>query len=1344
VSPRRRRLVWGAALLVVVPLACLALLLLAANTGPGRRAAERLTGQLSGGRVVVSGLAGDPFGELHLARLELRDAQGAWLTATDITLQASPGQLLWRHAQLRLLRAGAVRLARAPVAAVPSAPRGDRSPLLRRLDVGQLEIARLEIAAVLAGADAALDLHGSLHVGAADDARATLSARRLDGPGDYQLEGQMDATRVGARIDVHEPAGGPLANLAGLPGLGELSLQLRIEGPRTAEAAHLTLAAGSLHAAADGTVDWVSGIADLDVTAASPAMTLRPDLSWDGLSLQAHYHGAFTAPAVTAQLEVDGARFGNVGFQRLNADIRGQAGIATAAATLEGLRVPGPRPLLFAASTVGLSMAVHLSDPARPVTFSLSHPLVSVRGSANAGEPRSAAFTATLPSITPFADVLGLDLHGQGTIAGTLAGAHDEVQATVAANLRDVSGSGLSARLIGSVATLNLTVARRRTTVTIDRATLEAGAFRAAMTGIEQDGALDLRWTLTLPSLTPLAPTLAGSALLHGEIRGALDNFGGSADGRATVAVHGSRPGAIDLAVRARGLPGNPSVTLEARGTLDDAPVRLAAAMAPAADGAVHAVLRQASWKSASASGDITFPAGPGPVRGRLAMQMADLQDLRRITGEPLQGSVTGTVSLLRDSGRNRAELQFEALRAGWPDRQIGHLLLSGRIDEPTSQPVFALRLVAEEVVTPLLAGNARLEALGPARSVALKLSSRWHADSPDAADVTATGTLDLPEQRLGVIRFEARYRGETARLLAPARLNFRDGVSAEAIRIGVREAVLQVAGSLSPVLDASASLQNASLGLLAIVRPDWRAEGQVTADARLTGTLGAPAGTVHLSAKGVRGRSGTGRAMPSTDIVATATLQGDSATVDLRVHADSAGDLRVTGIVPLRADQSLDLRADGQIALATANPFLEGDGRRAGGQVTIAATLKGTRSAPLIAGTALLSHGDFQDYVRGTHLSDISLTLEAVDRLVRVKQFTARSGPGTVSAEGTIGVLEPALPVDLRLTAVNAQPLSNDLLTARGDATLAIRGEARGRLQALGRIRVNRADIRIPNAYPREVAVLDVRRPGGKVAPQPRRGAVPIDLDVAIEAPRAIFVRGRGIDAELGGDLHVGGTMEAPQFGGGFDLRRGTLALAGASLRFSRGTVSFNGAGVRATLDPTLDLVADSTSTDVAATLTVAGYASAPTVVLTSTPELPQDEILARLLFGQSAKQLTPLQLVRIGVALSSISGSGYGGLDPLAGIQKRLGLDRLAVGGGSGPESNATTVEAGRYATERVYVGAAQSTTGATKLQVQVDLTKHLKLQTVVGSAGTAAQGTTPQNDPGNTIGLSYQIDY
>jgi hypothetical protein len=35
-------------------------------------------------------------------------------------------------------------------------------------------------------------------------------------------------------------------------------------------------------------------------------------------------------------------------------------------------------------------------------------------------------------------------------------------------------------------------------------------------------------------------------------------------------------------------------------------------------------------------------------------------------------------------------------------------------------------------------------------------------------------------------------------------------------------------------------------------------------------------------------------------------------------------------------------------------------------------------------------------------------------------------------------------------------------------------------------------------------------------------------------------------------------------------------------------------------------------------------------------------------------------------------------------------------------------------------------------------------LKLQTRLGNGVASAQGTTPENDPGSSVGLSYQFEY
>ena len=244
--------------------------------------------------------------------------------------------------------------------------------------------------------------------------------------------------------------------------------------------------------------------------------------------------------------------------------------------------------------------------------------------------------------------------------------------------------------------------------------------------------------------------------------------------------------------------------------------------------------------------------------------------------------------------------------------------------------------------------------------------------------------------------------------------------------------------------------------------------------------------------------------------------------------------------------------------------------------------------------------------------------------------------------------------------------------------------------------------------------------------------------------------MQGRGLDAELGGELHVGGTSDTPLFRGGFDLQRGGFTIAGSKLNFTAGRVSFDGAGLKKNkIDPTLDFTAQTVLSDTTATLHITGYADAPKFDFSSTTGLAQDEIMARLLFGENASQLSALQAAQVGAALATLSGVGSGA-NPMVKLQKTLGLDRLSVSSGTtttatGATENAgTAVQAGRYIAKRVYVEAKQSSTGSSQVQVNVDLTKHLKLQTRLGNGTAITQGVTPENDPGSSIGLSYQFEY
>ena len=116
--------------------------------------------------------------------------------------------------------------------------------------------------------------------------------------------------------------------------------------------------------------------------------------------------------------------------------------------------------------------------------------------------------------------------------------------------------------------------------------------------------------------------------------------------------------------------------------------------------------------------------------------------------------------------------------------------------------------------------------------------------------------------------------------------------------------------------------------------------------------------------------------------------------------------------------------------------------------------------------------------------------------------------------------------------------------MTANLNADLHVSGRARERLDIAGTVHLNRTLIGIPNSLPPNVAVLDVRR-HGKAAPPPPDKQLVVGLDVTLQAPQEFLVQGRGLDAEMGGELRLRGTTDSPLVNGGFDLQRGSFQVS-------------------------------------------------------------------------------------------------------------------------------------------------------------------------------------------------------
>jgi translocation and assembly module TamB len=1319
----RRIVLWLAGLLLGLPLLAVAGVLIAANTDPGRRLIESETATLTGGMVVLKGISGSFPLAPRLARVEIHDAAGAWLVLEDLSLETSLIDLAWRNAHLRRLSARAISFARLPhssASAKDSTGGGFELPV--QVTVDTLTIGRLDVGDALIGTRILVSVEGKLHLDTLTQGKGELRVADLEGPGRYTLSGDIGSARLAAHLSLNEPTPGLVEGLAKMPDLGALSIQADLDGPRDAAGLTLAVAAGPLRADANGRIDLVGQAGDLDVTANAPAMQPRADLSWAGIALEAHFHGPFTRPDATGHLNVERLNAGGAAMQSLTANLSGNTGQVALDGKIEGLRLPGPSPTLLQADPILLSAQARLDTPDRPVTFALRHPLFNVSGNATTGNAIGGKLSLGLPNLAPLAAVGGVALAGNAALDATVSIADGATHAVVDGTLHITGGMAPLPGLIGD-ARLALGASVNGSDITLTHLTLDGRSLKLAANGGLRDGRAQAEWTLGLADLHVLAPTLAGALQAKGHVDGPMDELSAQAELDGDVTVQGHR-GPMKATLTADGLPGKPNAHLVAQGSLDNAPLSVDVAVQRDAAGAMKFDIAHTDWKSARIEGGLTLAPGASLPQGRLTLRMSRLADLRPLTGLDLVGAIDLSADL---STPETLKFQLNATQAGLPGTaEAASARLTGEVRDPTSHPALDATLLLDGLHAGAISGGGKILLRGPQEALALQLDARLAGVAGADATIASAATIDALKRQIVLSRLQADWKGLAARLLAPARIDLANGVSIDRLRLGAGQAELEVAGRVSPTLDLAVSARRISPDLAKLFVPDLQADGMLQAEAKLAGTPARPTGTIRLTADGLHMRTGPGRSLPVANLVANATLTGSAARIDANLTAGTTR-LAVMGSAPLGASGALDLRATGAADLALLDPILAPQGRRMRGQVTLDATVTGPLAAPQLAGTAQLSGGDLQDFSQGVHLSAMQASLQAGGQSLRISQFTAQAGGGSISASGSIGVLETGLPVDLSITARHAKPINSDLLSAVLDADLTLRGQVMGALAAAGTVRIETANIQIPENLPTSIAVLNVRTRGEKPAASSTAGTN-VTLALDLSAPQGVFVRGRGLDAELGGKMHVGGSANDPRTSGAFTLRRGLFNLAGVTLNFASGEISFNGSSK---IDPSLAFVANSSNGAVTATLKIGGYASAPKITLSSVPDLPQDEVLAYLLFKTSAANLSGFQLAEIGAALAQISGV-TGGLDPLASARKALGLDELNVGTSA---TGSPTLNAGRYVAKGVFVGARQGIGGnaGSQATVQIDIAKGLKLETDAGS-GTG----------GNSVGLTYQFEY
>ncbi|WP_431302833.1 translocation/assembly module TamB domain-containing protein [Sediminicoccus sp. BL-A-41-H5] len=715
---------------------------------------------------------------------------------------------------------------------------------------------------------------------------------------------------------------------------------------------------------------------------------------------------------------------------------------------------------------------------------------------------------------------------------------------------------------------------------------------------------------------------------------------------------------------------------------------------------------------------------------------------LERLEARFAEARLTGRAEGNLPAGPFTGEIRLDA-----PDLAALELGVTGRLAaelSATAEPGadgwaaqgIRFRLEGAGLGTHAFRANIQAEAEGSLDALGFRLG----VTAPQGG-LNLAGELALAGEtaRIALNRLEARTGQDALTLAAPTRLTVTQAgdVTLEAARLASRRGG---ALSLQGRLEGGQIQGRAELSALPLAPySNGLVTGTASAQASASGSLAAPQVEATLRAEALR--SPQAPQLPPGQLTATARLQGEALRAEARVTAGPAVQLDLTAQQPrgIGPAQPFEAALRGRLDLgALARPFLAGGPDRVAGRLALDLRASGTPEAPVLAGGATLSEGSYANPLYGTRVETIAARLTAQGQRIQVESLSGRTGGGgTLSAQGWIEPLGEGLPAEFRLRAEAARPIGGSLGDAVVDADLQLNGPLLSGGSLAGRVTLRRAELRIPESLPASVPSLaPVRQigpmPPGRPAPAPppppvTKPNLPMALDVTIAAPRALFIRGRGLDAELGGELTLHGTVAAPIPSGGFRLRRGSFDLAGRRLDFTRGVIGFDSAS----FSPSLDFLATARSRTHTINLTITGSPATPQIQVTAEPELPQDEALARLLFDRETGRLSPFEIVTITQAAAQLAGLPTPGLNAVDRLRRGLGLDRLGVGSDS---AGRAALEAGGYVAPGVYLGIRQGTAGGTPgVGVQVELTPRLRLE-----------GETSTGPAGDRLGLTWEREY
>ncbi|GGB48947.1 DUF490 domain-containing protein [Roseibium aquae] len=987
----------------------------------------------------------------------------------------------------------------------------------------------------------------------------------------------------------------------------------------------------------------------------------------------------------------------------------------------------------------------------RPLLAELTHAQVTTSAATLILDGASATPTEAnaqgklqVANLKSFEDLAGLPL--TGALATTFNVAGNPRDLTLTADLSTAArglSSGIAAvdGLLGPEPRLSFRVTGNQlSSLDLENLSLTSAGLILNGSGEYENASLDSQFDAQLPDLSRIDPQLSGKLAFDLSLNGPFDGLSVDLEGNsAEILLAGTalKDLRIDLDARAQAVAPQGSLSVTAR--LGDLPLSIEADV-ESADGTTRIEPLEALLGSNRATGGFTI-GDTGRVletlTGSIEINAPQLGELSPLLLTDIGGALSGSIKAVGDDSGSRLTADLSGTKIRGP----GFDLASTRLTFALPAPFDPAALQADVSVDDLLAGGQPIHKItlsarpGPqatALNAEIRLSAGGSSDG-----LSLAGDLSTIEggYRLALSQLNGRYQRLTTRLAEPATVDIQDqAVAIPQLALALGDGRLTVSGQAGETLDMKADLSRVPLSLVNAVQPGLGLGGTLSGQITATGSADNPAAAWSITGAGLTAAPLRDNGIPALELTTKGSMRSSRIELTTGVSGPSGLGVTATGALGLADRQAIDISLEGAVPLALARRQLTEAGLRATGTMSIKGRVGGTLAAPLYSIDALPQDVSVTGLSTGFTVRNVTGSVSANQDTIAIKDIRADIATGgTLSASGTVG-LGDEMPADISARIDQGRYIQAGLVNALVDAGLSVSGPlASPSRSALisGTVTINKADISVPETLAgavSPVAVRHINAPpavrkqvaelGGDKADRPASGsqAQPPRLDVTLSAPGRIFVRGRGLDAELQGNLRIVGTTAEPQAIGSFNLRRGQFNILTRRLQFSSGSATFNGS-----LTPDLAFTATTSVRGTQITVTVSGPADDPAIAFTSAPELPQDEVLALLLFGKEMGNLSPAQIAQLAGSIATLTGGSDNG--PLAAVRRSLGLDVVDVNtdGEGGP-----SLAVGKYINDNIYLGVEQGAgSESSRVQVDIELDRGLKLRGEVGADGSSKAG-------------------